>query len=165
MSEFYSSLGRRANNTLRNDRSVRTANSILCPSYPNEKVTLILPHPNWSELMLGNLKNIGGPAVARLAKDQGLTPSEDLSDPEQTRINNLNMILTHLGVSCAHLYSFFLSLDRPTVNLISGPVPGCSFVERSPPHVTYRKYKLLMALVDILLYLFLAYLIFLCIRT
>lgn len=86
------------------DRSARTANAILHPNYPSERVTLIPPHPEWAGLTLDNLKNIGGPAAVKLAKAQHLSPIDD-SDSELARVQNLNMILKHLGVSCARLCS------------------------------------------------------------
>lgn len=89
------------------DRSARTSNSVLSPNYPDEQVSLIPPRTNWSGLTLGNLKNISGPAAARLAKDQGLTPLDD-SDSELARVHNLNIILRHVGVSCAQFASFHL---------------------------------------------------------
>jgi len=92
------------------DRSARDANATLSPNHIDEEVALIPPHSGWNGLTLGNLKNIDGPAAAKLARDQGLTPSEGSSNPELVRIRNLNMILKHLGVSCAHLSPFFLSL-------------------------------------------------------
>lgn len=85
------------------DRSARAANSLLLIKHPGE-VALIPPHPDWNGITLGNLKNISGPAVARLASDQGLTPSEGLPDSEPVRVDNLNIVLRHLGVSCARLH-------------------------------------------------------------
>ena len=124
------------------DRSARTANYILCPNYPSEQVALIPPHPEWVGLTLGNMKNIGSPAVAKLARDQGLTPSENLPDSEVARIQNLNMILRHLGVSRARLRPFsLLNLTRLMVDLFSGQIPSCSLVERRPPHLGYEKVK------------------------
>ena len=96
-------------------RSARTANSILCPNYPEEEVTLIPPNPSLGVLKLGNLKNIGGKAAARLARDQGLTPLEDSPDTELARARNLNMILRHIGVSCAQL-CLLLELGSTDVN-------------------------------------------------
>jgi len=78
--------------------SARDANAIISPNYTGEEVALIPPHPDWNGLTLGDLKNTGGPAVAKLAKAQGLTPSEGSPDSEVVRIHNLNMVLRHLGV-------------------------------------------------------------------
>jgi hypothetical protein len=102
---------RRNNNTGIHNRSARTANSILRPNYSSEEVALIPPHPDWVGLTLGNLKNIGGPAAAKLARAQNLTPI-DRSDSELARVHNINMVLKFLGVSCAHLHSFPSSLDH-----------------------------------------------------
>jgi len=141
------------------DRSARDANSILSPSYDGEEVTMILPHTDWNGLTLGNLKNIAGPAIAKLARDQGLTPLEGPpSDSERVRIQNLNMILKHLGVSCAHLHPFSLNSNRPMVNLVSGALPSRTVLEWNPPHVSHKKDKPLMTPVEAPLYIFLAYL-------
>ena len=83
------------------DRSARTANSLLSIKYPGEQVTFIPPQPEWDGITLGNLKSIGSSDMARLANDLGLTTSEGSPDPEMARVNNLNAILSHLGVSCA----------------------------------------------------------------
>ena len=97
--------------------------------------------------------------MAKLATDQGLSPLEDSADSELARIRNLNMILRHLGVSCARLHPFFpLDPDQITVNPFSDPVPGYSLVERHPPRVGYKKDGLLITPVEVPLYLFLAYL-------
>ena len=141
------------------DRSARDANSVLSPSYAGEKVALILPHPDWTGLTLENLKNIGGPAIAQLAKDQGLTPSEGSPDSEIVRIYNLNMVLKHLGVSCAHLQPS-LNLNGPITNLILGAISGHPFTQRHPPHVAYGKGEPLMTPVEVPLYVFFAYLTF-----
>jgi len=93
------------------DRSARTANSLLSIKYPTDEVTLIPPHPDWGGITLGNLKNIGGPEVAKLASDQGLTPTEASPDSDMTRVKNLNTILSHLGVSCARLHPSTLKLE------------------------------------------------------
>lgn len=139
-------------------RSARAANSILSPNYSDEEVALIPPHPEWGILTLGNLKNIGGPAAAKLARDQGLTPSDGSPDSDQARIRNLNMILRHLGVSCAHL-CLFLNLSRLMANIPdSGRVSGCSLVERHPPHVGHEKDEQLITPVEVPLYFYLAYL-------
>jgi len=141
------------------DRSARDANSLLRPNHPDEQVSLIPPHPDWSELTLGGLKNLDGPAVAKLASDQGLSPSEDSPDTETARIHNLNMVLRHLGVSCARLHPLLPSdPDQMTVNPFSDPLPGYSLAERHPPHVGYEKGGSLITPVEVPLYLFLAYL-------
>ena len=93
------------------DRSARTANSLLAIKYPDEQVILIPPNPDWDGITLGSLKNIGGTSVARLAGDQGLTPAEGSPDSEMARVKNLNMILRHLGVSCARLHPSPLKLE------------------------------------------------------
>lgn len=99
------------------ERSARTANSILCPNYLDEPVALIPPYPpRWNDLTLGKLKNIRGPAAAKLASDQGLTPHEDLANSELARARNLNMVLRHIGVSCAHLYPRLLDLSPLMLN-------------------------------------------------
>jgi len=92
-------------------RSARAANSLLSIKYPTEEVILVPPHPAWDGITLGNLKNIGGSAVAKLASDQGLTPAEGSPDSEMARVKNLNMILRHLGVSCARLHPSALKLE------------------------------------------------------
>lgn len=82
------------------------ANSLLSTKYPGPKeVVPIPPHPGWNGLTLGDVKNISGPAVAKLARDQGLTPEENSPDSEVARVRNLNIVLRHLGVSCAPLHS------------------------------------------------------------
>ena len=139
------------------DRSARDANSVLSPNRPDEEVTLISPHPDWNGLTLGNLKNISGLAAARLVRDQGLTPSEGPPDLEQARISNLNMILKHLGVSCARL-DLSPDLNRLTTNPVSGAIPGHSFMEWDSPHLSYEKDKPLITPVEAPLYLFLVYL-------
>lgn len=79
--------------------SARTANSVLCPNYLEEPVTLIPPYPpKWNKLTLGDLKKIRGPAAAELASDQGLTPLEDSANSELARARNLNMVLRYIGV-------------------------------------------------------------------
>lgn len=90
-------------------RSAHTANSVLCPSYPDEQVSPIPPRTNWSSFTLvGNLNNICGPAVVKLAKYQGLTLLDDL-DSELTQVHSLNIILRRLGVSCTHSHPFILN--------------------------------------------------------
>lgn len=140
------------------DRSARDANSVLSPSYAGEEITLIPPHPEWNGLTLGKLRSLGGPAIAKLARDQGLVPSEDPSDSERVRIHNLNIILKHLGVSCARPHPSSLNPNRPMVNLVSGPLPSRTVVEWNPPHVSHEKDKPLMTPVEVPLYIFLAYL-------
>jgi len=105
-------------------RSARAANSLLSTKYPDEQVILIPPNPDLGGMTLGNLKNIGGPAIARLASHQGLTPSEGQPDSEMARVNNLNMVLKHLGVSCARLYPFALKLE------LTGGEPGSRYSTR-----------------------------------
>ena len=78
---------------------------MLHPSYLGEMVELIPPRSDWGNFTLGDLKNIDGPAAIRLAHDQGLRPIQD-PDFKPAREKNLNMILRHLGVSCAHPPSF-----------------------------------------------------------
>jgi hypothetical protein len=68
------------------------------------------------------------------------------------------MILKHLGVSCAHLHPLPLDTSRPTVNLVSGRIPGRSFVERHLPRVVCEKDEPLMTPVEVPVYFFLAYL-------
>jgi len=140
------------------DRSAHDANSVLCSSYAGEEVTLIPPHPEWNGLTLEKLRNLGGPAIAKLARDQGLTPSESSPDSEPVRIQNLNMIFKHLGVSCARPPPSSLNPNRPMVNLVSGPLPGRTVVEWDAPHVSHEKDKPLMTPVEVPLYVFLAYL-------
>jgi len=140
------------------DRSARDANSVLSPSYADEEIALIPPHPEWSGLTLGKLRNLDGPAIAKLARDQGLAPSEGPPDSEPVRIQNLNMILKYLGVSCARPHPSSLNPNRPMVNLVSGPLSGRTFVEWDPPHVSHEEDKPLVTPVEVPLYIFLAYL-------
>ena len=109
-------------------RSARAANSLLSVKYPDEEIVLNPPSPDWDGITLGNLKNIGGPAVVMLARDQGLTPSEDSEDSELARVHNLNMILRHLGVSCARLHLLVLNLkptnDEPVFKVQYQAVPS-----------------------------------------
>jgi hypothetical protein len=139
--------------------SARTANCILCPNYPEEQVALIPPNPKFAELTLGNLKNIGGPAAVRLAKEQGLKPLEDSPDTELARARNLNMILRHIGVSCARVYLLLGPEPTDAKTLFLGPVPGHSVAEWPPPHVSCNSKNSLITLVDVALYVLLAYLI------
>ena len=141
-------------------RSARAANSLLSVKHPNEQIVLIPSNPDWDGITLEDLKNIEGPVVSRLAVDQGLTPLEDSPDSELARVHNLNLILRHLGVSCARLRSFILNLNKLMMNLFLGPLPGRSLVERDTPHVGLEKDPPLVTPVEVPLYVFLAYLTF-----
>ena len=141
-------------------RSARAANSILSVKHSDEEINLIPPHHDWDGLTLENLKNSGGPAVARLARDQGLAPSENSPDSELARVHNLNMILRHLGVSCAHFRPSALNSNQLTVNLFLDPIRGDSLVEWYTPYVDFEKDGPLITPVEVPLYLFLAYLAF-----
>ena len=90
-------------------RSARAANSLLSTKYLGEQVVLIPPHPDWDGLTLGDLKNISGSAIATLARDQCLVLPEGSPDSEFARVRNLNMVLRHLGVSCAHSHPLILN--------------------------------------------------------
>ena len=96
--------------------------------------------------------------MAKLANDQGLMPLEDSPDSEYVRTNNLNLILRHLGVSCARLHPFTLKLGPANGNMILGPVPGYSVVERDPSLDGIGEGASLIAPLEVILYIFLAYL-------
>ena len=140
------------------DRSARTANSQLSIKYPDERVVLIPPHPDWKDITLGNLKNIDGPAMAKLVSDQGLTPAEGSPDSEMARVSNLNMILRHLGVSCARPHPSTLNLELTDGEPVLGPIPGYSLMERDPPHFGFEEGRSLVGPLEVLLYVFLAHL-------
>lgn len=105
---------------------------------------LIPPHPEWAGVSLAQLKTISGPTLAKLARDQGLTPSEGPPNSEQARIHNLNMILRHLGVSRVHLHPFCLGFNRNKRD--SGPLSGSSIAERGAPYLAYDEHESLKPL-------------------